>query len=273
MSSLLDDKFCRFLDVDYLRTFGTVPHWFGLGFIQLKLTNDTRIHFWHPDLLADTPEEELHDHRYRFHSHILLGEITHEEWFIENAPDGDHEIVQVSCKPGDSKDPVPVARGFLRQGSTYHMKAGTSYEFAETGFHRIRATKAVTYLERGPVTKDLANVIREVNAPSVCPFERKIAANKLWDYIADLLPKQPIPGYHLTEIEKGILGEPSKIAEEVNEFMDAVKQGVDIMALVELSDLQGAIEAYLNKHHPSISLQSLRDMAAVTARAFANGRR
>ena len=263
----------QFLDIDHLRSFESTPHWFGLGFIQLKLTKDTRIHFWHPELLADTPEEELHDHRYRFHSYILLGIITHEEWFLENSPEGDHEIVQVSCKPGDSKDPVPVARGFLRQGSTYHMSAGTSYEFAETGFHRIRATKAITYLERGPITKDLANVIRPLNAPSVCPFERKIDTDTLWDYITDLLPKKAKPGYHLAEIEKGVLGEPSKILEEVNEFMDATRQGVDIMALVELSDLQGAVEAYLDKHHPSITLQSLRDMAAVTARAFANGRR
>lgn len=270
---IFEGRLDQFLDVDYLRSFGSTPHWFGLGFIQLKLTKDTRIHFWHPELLADTPEEELHDHRYRFHSHILLGNITHEEWFLENSPEGDHEIVQVSCKPGDSKDPVPVARGFLRQGSTYHMSAGTSYEFAETGFHRIRATKAITYLERGPIIKDLANVIREVNGPSICPFERKIDADTLWDYITDLLPKKSKPGYHLAEIEKGVLGEPSKIMEEVNEFMDAINQGVDIMALVELADLQGAIEAYLDKHHPSISLQSLREMAAVTARAFANGRR
>src|SRR5690606_30989934 len=81
----------QFLDIDHLRSYGATPHWFGLGFIQLKLTNDTRIHFWHPALMADTPEEELHDHRYRFHSHILLGNITHEEWFLEENAEGDHE--------------------------------------------------------------------------------------------------------------------------------------------------------------------------------------
>lgn len=81
------------------------------------------------------------------------------------------------------------------------------------------------------------------------------------------------PGYHLREIDKGVLGEASKVREEVEEFLDAVDQGVSIMALVELSDLMGAVKAYLEAHHPSVSLQDLIAMSNVTARAFKNGRR
>lgn len=81
------------------------------------------------------------------------------------------------------------------------------------------------------------------------------------------------PGYHLKEIDKGVLGEASKVREEVEEFLDAVDQGVSIMALVELSDLIGAVQAYLEVHHPSVSLQDLIAMSNVTARAFKNGRR
>lgn len=81
------------------------------------------------------------------------------------------------------------------------------------------------------------------------------------------------PGYHLREIDKGVLGEASKVREEVEEFLDAVDQGVSIMALVELSDLIGAVQAYLEVHHPSVSLQDLIAMSNVTARAFKNGRR
>lgn len=81
------------------------------------------------------------------------------------------------------------------------------------------------------------------------------------------------PGYHLKKIAKGVLGEPSKIFEEVEEFRDAVEQGVSIMALVELSDLMGAISAYLGKHHPSVTMDDLQMMRSVTERAFQNGRR
>lgn len=81
------------------------------------------------------------------------------------------------------------------------------------------------------------------------------------------------PGYHIREIKKGVLGEASKVMEECEEFMDAVEQDVDIMALVELSDLLGAISAYLDKHHPSITMDDLHKMRETTERAFKNGRR
>ena len=81
------------------------------------------------------------------------------------------------------------------------------------------------------------------------------------------------PGYHLREIDKGVLGEASKVREEVEEFLDAVDQGVSIMALVELSDLMGAVKAYLDRHHPGMELSDLIAMSDVTARAFKNGRR
>lgn len=81
------------------------------------------------------------------------------------------------------------------------------------------------------------------------------------------------PGYHLKPIEKGVLGEASKVQEEVEEFMDAVEQDVSIMALVELADLMGAVIAYLAKHHPTMTLYDLLAMNEVTARAFKNGKR
>jgi len=80
-------------------------------------------------------------------------------------------------------------------------------------------------------------------------------------------------GYHLKNIEKGKLGEPSKIREELEEFLDAVNQECSIMALLELSDLLGAIKAYLEKHHPSITMQDLETMRAITERAFKSGAR
>jgi len=81
------------------------------------------------------------------------------------------------------------------------------------------------------------------------------------------------PGYHLATIAKGELGELSKIQEELDELRDAEAQGVKIMALVEASDLIGAIDAWLAKHHPQTTLADLVLMHEVTRRAFENGRR
>lgn len=81
------------------------------------------------------------------------------------------------------------------------------------------------------------------------------------------------PGYHISHIPKGEVGESSKILEEVLELQDAEAQECKIMALVELSDLMGAIALYLDKHHPTTTMDDLLVMSHITRRAFANGHR
>lgn len=81
------------------------------------------------------------------------------------------------------------------------------------------------------------------------------------------------PGYHIAQIQRGKFGEASKILEEADEFADATDQKVVLMQLIELSDMVGAIKGFLAKHHPSITIHDLDDMAVVTDRVFANGHR
>lgn len=80
-------------------------------------------------------------------------------------------------------------------------------------------------------------------------------------------------GYHLADIVRGVYGEPSKIFEETDEFADAIAQKVALMGLVELSDLVGAIMGFLEKYHPSLTIDDLIDMALVSKRVFENGHR
>lgn len=86
-------------------------------------------------------------------------------------------------------------------------------------------------------------------------------------------PEKSSFGYHVVDIPKGVFGEPSKIIEEALEFDDAIKQGINLMALQELSDLMGAIRGYLVKHHPTLTMGDLLKMADATERAFRNGHR
>jgi hypothetical protein len=81
------------------------------------------------------------------------------------------------------------------------------------------------------------------------------------------------PGYHLTDIPKGVIGESSKILEELLELQDAEAQDAKVMALVELSDLLGAVEHYLYHYFPDITLTDLLKMSSITQRAFRNGHR
>jgi hypothetical protein len=78
-------------------------------------------------------------------------------------------------------------------------------------------------------------------------------------------------GYHTRKIEKGVVGEASKIREEFEEFMDAVKQNNRVMELVELSDMVGAIELYIKRY--DMDIHDLLIMSEATQSAFREGDR
>jgi hypothetical protein len=78
-------------------------------------------------------------------------------------------------------------------------------------------------------------------------------------------------GYHTRPISKGILGQPSKIREELEELEDAVLQGNKILAHCELADLYGAIELCAKTY--GLNMDDLRVMSEATTRAFEEGER
>jgi|LauGreDrversion4_2_1035121.scaffolds.fasta_scaffold3102198_2 NTP pyrophosphatase (non-canonical NTP hydrolase) len=79
-------------------------------------------------------------------------------------------------------------------------------------------------------------------------------------------------GYHKTKIKKGVLGEYSKIQEEVQELEDAVQQNAKVLIICELCDLIGSIESYSKKHY-NLSLDDLIKMKNMTKNAFKSGKR
>lgn len=77
--------------------------------------------------------------------------------------------------------------------------------------------------------------------------------------------------YHIKEIKKGVLGEASKIQEELDELNDAIDQDVKIMVHLEMSDLYGALESMAEKQ--GLTMSDLKRMSDVTKRAFRSGER
>jgi phosphoribosyl-ATP pyrophosphohydrolase len=78
-------------------------------------------------------------------------------------------------------------------------------------------------------------------------------------------------GYHKRLISKAPYGTAAKVVEEIDEYLDAMEQGCKIMAMHELSDAYGALEALADKH--SLTMDDLKTMSDITKRAFINGRR
>lgn len=61
-----------------------------------------------------------------------------------------------------------------------------------------------------------------------------------------------------------MLGEVSKIQEELDELSDAHNQQVRILMLCEVADLIGAIESYLEKHFPGFTIKDAQEMVRLT---------
>lgn len=78
-------------------------------------------------------------------------------------------------------------------------------------------------------------------------------------------------GYHKKEIDKGVLGEFSKVKEEFQELEDAFEQEDSILILCELSDMIGAIEEYIKRWNMDIN--TLKGFSDKTKQSFKDGKR
>lgn len=92
-------------------------------------------------------------------------------------------------------------------------------------------------------TKLMLNMISEIEMlRNTIEYLTKLNINEN----VDTASKSP---YHTIFIPKGKLSHESKITEEYLEFMDSLSQNNIVMALLELSDIIGAIELFANKYN------------------------
>lgn len=185
----------NYTSIDWLRANHTLIHPVGLGFIQVKLNDAERMHFWHPAFHRE--REEVHNHRYDFHSTILVGSMYQELYSFWDIP-GLYEMFNTNCTPANEEaldadalltdgQPKPLIGGTIRLDFAGIHNAGSEYTLNNTTFHRIEAKKCVTLLRRGPKLKEFAQVIHEKNTPVTCPFEEKMDADTMWVMVEECL--------------------------------------------------------------------------------------
>lgn len=174
------------LSYEWVKTKATMIHYFGLGFIQVKLRPTRRMHFYTDQLPTIMPGEEVHNHRYQFKSHILKG-VLYNELFA--AVQGDEFVrTQVSCTPDHSLSPdITVELVGLQSLGKFKLTTGCQYLMEHGTFHRVEAKNCVTLLERGDYLKEHAEVIRSTTTKPVCPFSQKIPEETLWNIVEKML--------------------------------------------------------------------------------------
>lgn len=177
------------INVDWLKKNAKMIHYFGLGFVQLKVNDTFRLHFYNKSLPAIVSEEDIHNHRYDFRSKVIKGKFIQE---LFDVVEGDTHVREFeSCQHGVEapKDAVPCG---VERKSRHLYTAGSMYDISHNTFHRVKANNCITLLMRktapdgGFYRKPYAEVVRKKDAEKVCPFSKKVSEDELWEIVAEM---------------------------------------------------------------------------------------
>lgn len=172
------------IDLEKLKKQHQRLYYFGLGFIQLKIDETYRLHFYTNKLPSIV--DSVHNHRYDFSSRILKGEFINK---IYSLTKGDSHVVEnESCnidvvgfdKNSKSCSLVLEQENRYRQGDEYRMR----YE----QFHQVEPVgEVITVLSRSEYKQEFAQVVREVGEENICPFSLKVEEKQLWSIIEEMI--------------------------------------------------------------------------------------
>lgn len=176
------------LTVDNLKKNHYMIHYFGLGFVQVKVSESERYHFYHPSLQPIT--EDPHDHRYDFVSTVLRGKIKNT---LYELGDVDYavpcEIRWENCKKDKGVVPPPFMSKAVMTG-IFTVSEGDKYFLGRNTFHQVERVSdgpLVTKIVRGKVVKDLARILLLPGKEPVCPFSKNLPEARLWEIVEDSL--------------------------------------------------------------------------------------
>jgi hypothetical protein len=177
-------RFVEDIDVDYLRKNCQMIHYFGLGFIQLKIDQSHRLHFYTSELPAVVSQEDIHDHRYDFHSVIVKGYLDQELFTL--MPGTTHRKDQETCKKDCAAPAVEPEYYMVKPTSQHIYRAGSEYFIDHQTFHRVWSSNCITSIHRGDYKKEFSNVVRPVDAKPVCPFSVTVEPDRLWEIVRSM---------------------------------------------------------------------------------------
>lgn len=132
------------------------------GYVVDKGETESRFHIWHPSLMLPGMAEGglYHDHRFDLLSHVLIGEIHHDELEVVPDPNGPYEFARVTnarkakAQGGHAdgefhSEPERLGERFRLEHHPMVIGANNTYLFPKLAFHGS-STKglAVTYVEK-----------------------------------------------------------------------------------------------------------------------------
>lgn len=178
-------------NIDWIIKNAEKIHYFGLGFIQVKLNDSSkRIHYYSDIFPITVGEEEIHNHRYDFSSEIVKGTFINKRYEIIEG--NTHILSDESCNP---KNKIISEEKLVSIKLSHHNEYRSlpnqpvTYGMRHHVFHTVSSKDAITVLQRSEYKKDNAQVIRPVGVDLICPFSENLKMSKLLEHIEYLIEK------------------------------------------------------------------------------------
>lgn len=176
----------------------------GLGFIQVILGGNQRLHVWHPDLPKRKCFEHssIHDHRFSFTSQVLVGEQINVRYRVTDSTRMQNISRAVGMEyiaykhegarlPTGSRPWTPSLLLKLEEINTQIIPAGHLYDMQKYELHKTipggdgRVATLMTKTEEGSFG---AHSLCKIGVEPDVEFDRyQLSENELWEYVKSVL--------------------------------------------------------------------------------------
>lgn len=167
----------------------------GLGFIQVQLEADQRLHVWHPELPRRTCFEHsaIHNHRFNFVSKVLIGTQINIDYHVTENSEGTH-IRYLHEGPRTPNGGRPwMADGLVRLNElrTKEIRSGYEYFIWSHHFHRTEPGgngKVATLMRKYGESERGAHSLCLAGTEPDADFNRyQWSEQQLWEVVQDVL--------------------------------------------------------------------------------------
>lgn len=177
----------------------------GLGFIQVQLQGNQRLHVWHPDLPRRIcyQHSAIHDHRFSFHSTVLVGAMRNITYDVQQtAKRGeDGQLIQLgkymtySHEGARSKNGgrpwTPGLQVDFTVRTNMVIAAGESYYMPSYAFHKTEPMadgKCATVIKKLSEGEHGARSSCSIGVEPDTDFDRfQLSNDELWWYVFEVL--------------------------------------------------------------------------------------
>ncbi|WP_447778365.1 hypothetical protein [Pseudomonas chlororaphis] len=172
----------------------------GLGFVQVQLEGNQRLHVWHPELprRACFEHSAIHDHRFDFVSRVLVGTQINHVYSIQKKHDGDFVLYLHEGKrtANGGRPWTPDGRADLTPVVSFEVQAGKDYDSTAYVYHRTEPSgdgRVATIMRKTGEWPAGAHSTCRVGIQPDTDFDRyQWSPAQLWEIVADVMLGQKV---------------------------------------------------------------------------------